>query len=212
MLKIYGAKTFNAVKVVMTAEEAGLTYDYKNMDFKKGEHKDPDYMKIHPFGKVPAIEHDGNAIFESNNICRYLANIGDNELYSNDPAKAAEIDQMVDFIGYHVGHWITVYFFQEIVKKAFRGLDPNPDKIKQAGEMLGELLPYLDDKLTKQEFLCGDQITIGDIVAFGMFLVADYTTFEFDEYSNICRWYNAIKERPSFKVVMEQIPGGYDFG
>ena len=212
MLKIYGAKTFNAVKVVMTAEEAGLEYEYQNMDFKKGEHKAPEYLKLHPLGKIPAIEHNGHAIFESNNICRYLARIGENELYADAPLDAAKIDQMVDFIGYQIGYWVTVYFFQEIVKKTFRELDPNPDKVKQAGEMLKEFHAHADKLLGENEYLCGDRITIADTVAFAMFFVSEYTTYDFSEFSNLCRWYNQIKARPSFDVVMEKIPNGYDFG
>jgi len=75
MLKIYGNKTFNAVKAVLVAEELGLDYEYVVIDFASGEMKTPEYMKIHPLGKIPAMEHDGEPIFESNNMCRYLANI-----------------------------------------------------------------------------------------------------------------------------------------
>ncbi|HRW30250.1 MAG TPA: glutathione S-transferase N-terminal domain-containing protein, partial [Emcibacteraceae bacterium] len=107
MLKIYGGKTYNAVKVLMTAEELGLDYDYVSLDFKKGEHKMPEFLKVHPLGKVPAMEHNGHPIFESNNMCRYMANISDKRLYSADPLGAAKIDQTVDFIGYHIGRWIT---------------------------------------------------------------------------------------------------------
>ena len=44
MLKIYGNKTFNAVKAVLTAEELGIDYEYVLVDFKAGEHKSKEYL------------------------------------------------------------------------------------------------------------------------------------------------------------------------
>ncbi len=211
MLKIYGAKTFNAVKAVLTAEECGADYEYVEMDFIKGDHKQPEYMKIHPLGKIPAMEHNGTPIFESNNMCRYIANISGKKLYSDDALEAARIDQMVDFIGYHVGRWITVYFFQEIVKKVFRGADPDQAAIEEAAGFLNEQLAYLDDVLAENEFLCGDSISIGDCVAFAMIMSSEYTTFSIDGYDNISRWYAQMKARPSHAAMMQHFPGGYSF-
>lgn len=212
MLKIYGNKTFNAVKVILTAEELGLEYDYVVLDFAKGEHKSPDYMKIHPMGKIPAMEHNGKAIIESNNMCRYLANISDKKLYSDDPYKAAMIDQTVDFIAHHAGSWIASYFFQEIVKKVFLQKGVNPKAIKEAEENLAVQLPYLDGMLKENDFLCGNEITIADCVGFSMFMTMDYTTFDCSSYKNIMRWYKMMKARPSYKAMMKCFPGGYNFG
>ncbi len=211
MLKIYGAKTFNAVKAVLTTEECGMEYEYINMDFTKGDHKSPDYMKIHPLGKIPAMEDDGHPIFESNNMCRYIANKSGRKLYSADPLEAARIDQIVDFIGYHVGKWISVYFFQEIVMKKFRGADPDAAAIEEAAGFLKEQLPYLDGLLADHKFLCGRDITIADTVAFAMFMTHEYTTFDIVDYENIRRWYDMMKVRPSYAATMKHFPGGYNF-
>jgi|TARA_R110002096_G_scaffold416576_3_gene619681 glutathione S-transferase len=211
MLKIYGAKTFNAVKAVLTAEEAGVDYEYVAMDFSSGEHKSPEYMKIHPLGKIPAMEHNGQPIFESNNMCRYIANISDSKLYSKDALEAANIDQMVDFIGYHAGRWITTYFFQEIIKKAFQDADPDPEEIAEAAGFLEKQLPYLDGLLAESDFLCGDHVTIADCVAFPMIMAQEYTSFSIENYANICRWYDQMKARPSYGAMMEHFPDGYKF-
>jgi glutathione S-transferase len=211
MLKIYGAKTYNAVKAVLTAEECGADYQYVEMDFTKGEHKQPGYLKIHPLGKIPAMEHNGNPIFESNNMCRYIANISNKKLYSDDPLKASQIDQMVDLIGYHVGRWISVYFFEEIVKPAFRKEDPDQAALAEAAGFLADQLPYLDSVLGKNEFLCGDDISIADCIASAMIMANEYTSFSINDYPNITRWYNQIKGRPSYAAAMKHFPGGYSF-
>ena len=54
-------------------EELGVPYDMKILDFEKGDHKKPDYLKINPMGKVPAIVHRGVVVTEAAAICTYLA-------------------------------------------------------------------------------------------------------------------------------------------
>ena len=211
MLKIYGNKTFNAVKAVLTAEELGLKYEYEVIDFTSGALKTPEYMKIHPFGKVPAMVHDGNAIFESNNMCRYLANISGAKLYSKDPVQAAKIDQIVDVIGYHVGKWVSTYFLQEVIFKAFYKKDVNAEAIEEAAGFLDQQLPYLDGLLESSEFLCGDEISIADTVAFATLMIKEYTSLDCDDHKNICRWYDQMKARPSYEAMMKHFPGGYAF-
>ncbi len=211
MLKIYGNKTFNAVKAVLVAEELGLDYEYVVIDFGSGEMKTPEYMKIHPLGKIPAMEHNGHAIFESNNMCRYLANISDKKLYSDDPLQASKIDQTVDFIAHHVGKWITTYFFQEIAKKAFGRGEPDAAAIEEAAGFLEQQLPYLNGLLADNDFLCGSEISIADCIAFAMIMAHEYTSFEIKDHKNICRWYDQMKARPSHEAMMKHFPGGYSF-
>ena len=54
-------------------EELGVPYDMKILDFEKGDHKKPEYLKINPMGKVPAIVHRGVVVTEAAAICTYLA-------------------------------------------------------------------------------------------------------------------------------------------
>lgn len=210
-MKIYGNKTFNAVKVVLTAEEIGLDYEYVVVDLTTGEHKKQDYLKINPQGKIPALEHDGKYLSESNTMCRYLANISGHKLYSADAYNAAKIDQMVDFIALHAGRWISMYFFQELVVRDLLGKEIDTSAIDEAAGFLSQQLPYLDGVLGEEEFLCGDEVTIADTIAVAFFMTKDYTSLSCDDYKNICRWYDQMSARPAFAATMEHFPGGYGF-
>ena len=110
-----------------------------------------------------------------------------------------------------MGRWITVYFFQEIVKKVFRGEDPDAAALEEAAGFLSDQLPYLDGLLSENDFLCGDDITIADCIAFAMIMTSEHTSFSIDDYTNISRWYNQMKARPSYSAMMEHFPGGYSF-
>ena len=54
-------------------DELGVAYDMKVLDFDKGDHKKPEYLKINPMGKVPALRHGDVVVTEAAAICLYLA-------------------------------------------------------------------------------------------------------------------------------------------
>ncbi|HEY8156944.1 MAG TPA: glutathione S-transferase family protein [Myxococcota bacterium] len=61
------------LRVLWALEETGLAYRVRPLDFARGELKTPEYLRIHPFGKIPAIVDEGFALFESAAIVLYLA-------------------------------------------------------------------------------------------------------------------------------------------
>ena len=61
------------LRVLWALEESGLPYRLRRLDFAAGELKGPDYMRIHPFGQIPAIDDEGFTLFESAAIVLYLA-------------------------------------------------------------------------------------------------------------------------------------------
>jgi glutathione S-transferase len=54
-------------------DELDVPYETKLLDFDKGDHKKPEYLRINPMGKVPAIVHRGVVVTEAAAICTYLA-------------------------------------------------------------------------------------------------------------------------------------------
>lgn len=54
-------------------EEIGADYEIKLLDWKKAEHKSPEYLRINPMGKIPAIVHRDTVVTECAAICAYLA-------------------------------------------------------------------------------------------------------------------------------------------
>jgi len=60
-------------RVVTVLREKGVPYEQITLDFAKGEHKAPDHLKIHPFGRMPVLEDDGFFVYESRAIAKYIA-------------------------------------------------------------------------------------------------------------------------------------------
>jgi glutathione S-transferase len=198
MLTIYGAPTFNATKVVLTAEELGLDYDYVHIDLREGEHKSPEHLLRHPLGKVPAIEYNGKPLFESNSICRFLASSEGSPLYNGDHYQLAVIDQWVDMMSYHTGRWVGVFYFQEFITPRFFKKEANQDALAEAKGFLDEQLPVIDKHLSGNKYFAGDVLTIADTVAFSFFYTHEMSSVDFSEYENISQWYSAIRKSAAF--------------
>src|ERR1700755_237344 len=73
MLKFYFNGSPNPTKVALYLEEAGLPFEPVKIDTRKGDQFAPDYLKVNPNGKVPAIDDGGTIVFDSNAILLYLA-------------------------------------------------------------------------------------------------------------------------------------------
>lgn len=205
MYRIYGYSTFNPLKVVAAAEEIGVDYDYIFVNLGKRENTEPEHLARHPLGKVPVLETDGQFIFESAAICRYLARAHDNRLYSENLLQAARIDQTMDTLSVHTGRWLSVYFWEEVIKPKFFEQEPDPEKIAEARGWLEKQLPYLDSMAEKHEFLCGHEISIADTFAFSYLAISDNTSVDLAPYANLNRWYQAVHARPTIKKAMKKV-------
>ncbi len=79
MIDLYTSSSPNGLKVQITLEETGLEYELHRVNLSEGDQKTPEYLKINPNGKIPAIvDRDGLGgdevtVFESGAILLYLA-------------------------------------------------------------------------------------------------------------------------------------------
>src|SRR3990172_10062552 len=73
MIKLYHfAPSTNSRKVRIVLIEKGLEFERFQIDLSKKEQKNPDYLKIHPFGQVPALDDEGFIVYDSTIISEYL--------------------------------------------------------------------------------------------------------------------------------------------
>src|SRR5262249_48350424 len=76
MIHLYTAPTPNGWKASITLEELGIPYEVHPINLRAGEQKAPEYLRINPNGRIPAIvdrDEDGFAVFESGAVMIYLA-------------------------------------------------------------------------------------------------------------------------------------------
>jgi glutathione S-transferase len=73
MITLYGSPRSSAGRCVWALEEAGVPYTLKEVDMRNKEHKSPEFLKINPMGKVPAMVDGDITLFESMAINYYIA-------------------------------------------------------------------------------------------------------------------------------------------
>ena len=158
MIELYTSGTPNGWKVSMALEEMGLDYHVNLINLGKGEQRDPEYLKICPNGRIPAIvdTDTGISIFESGAILIYLAEKC-GKLMPTDLKGRYDVMQWVMFqmsgIGPMQGQAVAFirYFPEEV-----------PQAISRYRNESRRLYEVLDRQLTDRDYLTGEY-SIADI-------------------------------------------------
>ena len=103
MLKFYFNGAPNPNKVALFLEETGLPCELIPVDTRKGDQFKPEFLKVNPNGKVPAIDDDGVFVFDSNAILLYLGEKTGKFMPANTPKNRAQLLSWLMFIATGLG-------------------------------------------------------------------------------------------------------------
>lgn len=205
-MKIYGFPTFNISKVLLAAEFIGLDYEYVALDPAQGDHKTQEHLLRHPLGKAPVLEHEGRFFFESAAICRYLARISDSALYKGDALQLAEIDQWLDLFVSHLGRWMGIYFWQEVVRATLLGAESEAGPLAEAKGFLDEQLPILEKRLSQNTYICGEQMSLADLIGAAYVQISEVTSLDISAHPAIRAWFMALRGADAYQRAMSHFP------
>ena len=206
MIDLYYWPTPNGHKITLLLEEAGLPYAIHPVDIGKGAQFEPEYLRISPNNKMPAIvDHapaDGGApisVFESGAILRYLS------------------DKAGRFTGVSAGADARTALRQRIVVDEWlfwqmAGLGPMTGQYGHFHVYAPEVVPYareryrkeaerllgvLDRRLDGRAFIAGDDYSIADMACYPWIGAYDKAPLDLAPFANVRRWQAAIRERPA---------------
>lgn len=201
-LHLFTASTMNGWKPVIFLEEAGLDYELTAIDFARKEQKAPDYLKINPNGRIPALvdrSNDDFAVFESGAILWYLAEKY-GQFLSQDPKERSETLQWLMFQMAGVGPMMgQAMFFQRIA--APNGHD-EPYSIQRYVDESRRLLEVLDKRLDGREFLVGDTYSIADIATYPWARAWPWAKLDIDGLDHLKAWFRRIDDRPAVQKAL----------
>ena len=207
MIDVYTWPTPNGHKVHIMLEETGLAYRVHAVDIGKGEQFKPDFLRISPNNKIPAmIDPDGPggrplALFESGAILFYLAE-KTGRLIPRDPAARYETLVWLMFQMSGIGPMFgQVGFFHKFAGKDFEDKRPRDRYVAEARR----LLAVLDGRLEGRDWIMGEEYTIADIATFPWVrnLVGFYGAgelVEFAKFTHVKRALDGFLERPAVKA------------
>ena len=201
-LHLFTASTMNGWKPVIFLEEAGLDYELTAIDFARKEQKSPDYLKINPNGRIPALidrSNDDFAIFESGAILWYLAEKY-GQFLSQDPKERSETLQWLMFQMAGVGPMMgQAMFFQRIA--APNGHD-EPYSIQRYVDESRRLLDVLDKRLDGRNFLVGDTYSIADIATYPWARAWPWAKLDITGLDHLKAWFKRIDNRPAVQKAL----------
>ncbi|MEH0689403.1 glutathione S-transferase N-terminal domain-containing protein [Vibrio cholerae] len=193
MLTFYFHHTPNPMKVALFLQEAGLDFELAPVDTLKGEQHTPEFRLINPNGKTPALQDDGQRVFDSNAILLYLSE--KTGQFSGEANDRAELLSWLMFIASGLGPFSgqSVHF----KRAAPAGNDYAANRYHREAQRHYQVL---DSHLEGRDFIVGDSYTIVDMAAWGWIDKAPIVLGDdaaLDAYPNLKRWFNAIKARPA---------------
>lgn len=193
MIDLYTWATPNGYKVSVTLEELGLPYTVRPIDIGKNEQKSPEFLKINPNGRIPAIvdtHEDDFAIFESGAIMLYLAQ-KTGRLMPIDRKGRSLVTQWLMFQMAGVGpmQGQANVFFRYFPEKIQPAIDRYQNETRR-------LYTVLDTQLGRHEYLAGEY-SIADIANWAWVRGHAWAGVSIDGLPNVQRWLAAIEARPA---------------
>jgi glutathione S-transferase len=180
-------------------DAVGLDYEIKSMDLAKGEQKTPEFLKVNPIGKVPALQHGDFCLFESGAICRYVANVENSSLYPKEPFLRAQVDQWLDFFSAHVGRWLSALFYENVIKSRMGRGSADQTRCEEALGFLKQQLPPVETHLAKTGYFAGNQLSIADLAAFAYIDQAGALQYDLSPYPNLKAWHEKMAKLESVR-------------
>ncbi len=192
MIDLFSSDTPNGKKISIMLEEIGFEYAVKKMDLSKGDQFKEDFKKISPFSKIPAIiDHSNNkeSVFESGAILIYLAEKS-GKFY--EKVNKLKIDQWLMAQMGSIGPFIGQYHF---FYKFNKGLSEVGEK--RYFEMTKKVYEVLENHLSKNNYLAGENYSIADIATWPWIARHQWHDIGLKNYNNLCDWYIRIADRPA---------------
>ena len=187
---------------LLTLEEKGAPYKLAAM--APGTLKQEPHLSRHPFGRIPAFEHDGWILYETRAIMRYVdAVVPGARLQPEEPRAAARMDQLMNITDWYLMPQVsaTITFNRVVAPRFNRPVDEEKvlQAVPNARMCIGEIARLLDG----QPWMAGDALSLADLLLaphLSMFAQAPESGQILREHDNLTAWLVRIEARPSMQA------------
>jgi len=214
MIDLYTWPTPNGHKIHIMLEECGLEYNVIAIDIGAGAQFDPDFLKISPNNKMPAmVDHDGPngapyPMFESGAMLMYLAEKTGKFMPTEITARYRVIQWLMFQMG-HIGpmlgqaHHFRAYAPEQI-----------PYAVDRYTNEATRLYRVCETRLAQSTHLA-DDYSIADMAVFPWLRSYERQGQDLNDYPNLKRWFDAINARPAVERALQVLSrdrreGGFD--
>lgn len=185
----------NSQKVRIALLEKGLEFESVVIDLTKKEQKSPEYLKIHPFGQVPALDDDGFIVYDSTIINEYLEEEYPHPaLLPEDSENRAVARLMEDYLDNRINpHFVTLIHEHRKPEE-----ERDAKLIAEAHRTIGQAMARVESQLQKSDYLAGT-FSLADIAYMPDVALIDRFKVPLDaSFKNIPAWIERLRSRPSY--------------
>tara|TARA_B100001057_G_scaffold270710_1_gene270860 strand:+ start:1868 stop:2506 length:639 start_codon:yes stop_codon:yes gene_type:complete len=198
VLKLYYSPASRAVRVAWLLEELGLEYEIQKFALGDRAMREPDYLSVHPMGRVPALEDRGVTLFESGAIIQYiLANYANGQFIPE--VGTPEFAQYLQWFHYAEGMIMppmNTLVVETILLPAERRTEVN---VKRSTKLLGQMLHAVNLNLANKEYLVGDHMTAAEFMTGHAVIMAQRFGIDMTDKPNIPPYVARLEGRDAFQ-------------
>lgn len=201
-MKIYHAPNTRSLRIVWLFEELGLTYDLEKFKLGDPSMRSAEYRRIHPMGRVPALEDGDVTLFESGAIVEYvLARHADGRL--KPAADSPDFPAYLQWLHYAEGMLmppVNTIVVETMFLPEEKRHQPNVDR---ARKLLGNMLTAVDQALEGRDYLAGE-FSGADIMSGHATIVASRLAGDAaGDLPNVAAYVDRLKARPALQKAYE---------
>lgn len=196
MLRLHGHElSGNSSKVRLLLDLLGLPHQWVRVDLMAGEHKQPAFLALNPFGQVPVLEDGDTTLADAQAILFYLAaRQGDGLWLPTDPLEQARVVRWLSIAAGEVRQGPESARLHHLFGVKAIAIERAHEK---AAFILNQLERHLDDR----RWLELDRPTIADIAVFPYVALAEDGGIDLAPYPNILTWIGRIQALPGYQPI-----------
>lgn len=188
---------------LIVLEEKGARYDFRAVS--PGTLRLPEHLSLHPFGRVPVLQHGAFRLYETGAILRYLERLLPSPaLVPSDSRQAARMDQLMSINDWYLFQGAgNVIAFQRVVGPRLLGIAADEAAIEAILPRAHAVFAELSTLLGRQPYFTGDGFTLADaLIAPQLDFLSQTPEWHAltSQRSNLVEWLARVSTRPSLRA------------
>ena len=195
--RLYHCPEARSMRSLWLLHELGLDFELVELGFDMKSLRSPEYLAIHPLGRVPCLVDGERVVFESGAICQYLCETYDDGTLHRAPGhpERAEWLQWV-----HYAETIAVHGASLVQQRVFIAPNERSEAVRNLeSRRLGKALGVIDDRLADRDYLLKSGFSAVDTgVGYSVHLAGKFVPL--DPFPRVVAYYERLRARPAFQA------------
>jgi glutathione S-transferase len=202
-MKLYQFPSPNPQKVTFALLELGLDCEMVPVDLTKGEQRQPPFLAVNPFGRVPVLVDGDLTLRESHAILAYLGE-KTGRLWPASAPDRAEVLQWLFFLSQHIMPAAGEVALR--IRAKVLGIPVDEAVVARGEKALPDAIRILEDRLTNTRWLLGGEFSLVDCAYCPILNVIEKAGFSLAEFPRVSGYLEASRASPAWKET-PKLPG-----